>query len=189
MQEGGFAEEEQVQVTKVCFGESQIDVPADSGITLQDVRSAFGFTDRGVLVAPSADGGTRPVATLPDDEIPYVPGVEVELVVYEDDDEREDGAIMRRLLGMGALAGDGADVPLANEYLTAASKPQNASLLLPHHLAYDPWAAPGTMPASADETPYVVAGTAYRLGSRPDVVEVGGPSDPWGITSELTAGR
>jgi hypothetical protein len=178
--DGGYG-----QVTKVCFGENQIDVPADQGVTLQDVRIAFGFTDRGILVAPAADGGTRPVATLPDDEVPFLPGVEVELVVYEDDAEREEGAIVRRLLAMGALAGSDADVPLAAEPLMIASKPHHASLLLAHRHGYDPWLAAGALPSAAAEDAYVLSGAPYVVGERPDVVEVGGPSDVWGITSGL----
>ncbi len=176
-----------MEVTKVVFGDNQVDVPPDSGITLADVRAAFGFEDRGILVAPTADGGTRPVATMADEPVPLVVGVDVEFVVYEDDAEREEGAIVQQLLAMGASAALFAnnEIPLAAEPYRAP-KLSHAALGFNAAVAYDPYAAPGQLPDASD-VPYQLPFAPAAPGPRPDVIVESGDADPFGVLAHIAA--
>jgi hypothetical protein len=168
------------RVTKIVFGEQQIDVPMDEGITLAQVREAFGFEDRGILMVPSGDGGRRPIATVADDEVPYVVGVEVEFVVSDDPTARDDGAIVQQLIALGAALAS-SESALADEPYKPAPLPY-ASMYLGHHLAYDPWSLPGRLSDACQASPYRLAFDAASTGPRPDVVEESATGDdPWGI--------
>jgi hypothetical protein len=175
-------------VVTVVFGEDQIDVPVGAGATLADVRAAFGFADRGILVVPAADGGKRPVATMPDDEVPELAGVEIEFVVYEDESEREEGAVVQRLLAMGALTAltgdaDATDPIATRPYVVA--EPAHFAPGFEHYNAYDAWAAPGELSAGSTSAPYKISFAPASVGPRPDVVVVDQERDPWGILATL----